>query len=336
MKVLRVKSVNGDTSFQNETVQISGYKKYILVSAINYDTGYSFIKYCDSYRQKIEEKNKNVQVIIIDMLGGNITTYLKGKKIKEVKYDVISPKNYDGKVFAYDLGKKNYITKKVIYNLICDIGQKEPNTLEDISIFSHSYWGGAILANSYETDSFDLDMRINDIKNKTFDFTNFKKAFTDTGIFKIWGCNMDRILNNLIKQIIRKTNYKKDGTTPDNSIFTIIDSSFGGYKISDYVPTDLRSKLEQNKFEMTMSQIKKFLAGEYYNNFAGCLSYYVDVSVLSALPSTYASFSNPNYFRISDDTKQNINIFEKYLQIEIGDLNYGLYNKETILRLSKV
>ena len=338
MKTLRIKSINGNTSFQDIILQVTEkvVRKYILVSGINYQTGYSFIKYCNDYKVKIEKRDKDSQIIIVDILGGNITTYERGKKIKNTKYDTISKeKNYNGKRFSYDLGKKNYITKQVIYNLICEIGENEPNTLEDVSVFSHSYAFGPILANSYETDMFDLDMRINDLTNKIFNFLHFKDAFTDTGIFKIWGCNMSLLLNNFIKQIMKNLNYKKDGTTKDEIIFIVKDNSFIDDKISDLIKDKFRSNVKNGKFEMTMLQIRKFLADRYYQNFAGLLSYYTDVSVLSALPGTYSSFSSPNYFRISDKTKENINIFEKYLQIQIGELNYGMYDKNTVSRLIK-
>lgn len=201
------------------TLDIKGAKKYILVAGVNYETGSSFIKYCNDYKAKIIANNKSKEdltFIIIDMKG-TIETIDNGKSISVENYDKISKANYPAsKGHGFDsLGKSKYITKKIIYNIIEKIGKNDPNTLQEVNVFSHAYSGGPILANSSETDVMDIDMRIKDIENKIFDFTNFKNAFTPTGIFKICGCQSHPPLNYILKRIMQSVNYKRDGTNKD-------------------------------------------------------------------------------------------------------------------------
>ncbi len=193
------------------------------------------------------------------------------------------------------------------------------------------------MGNSSETDTVDLDMRINDIKNKIFDFANFKSAFTKDGIFKIWGCQSHPPYNFLIKKVMQNPKYKKDGTTKDTDEFTINDIAIPGNEIlSKYIQLKDYTALPGGKIKVTFSQVKSILAYSYCSNFAALLAYHVDIKVQSALPATYASFGFPELFRISDDTKMNVPIFEKYMGVTIGELNYGIFDKTTFEKLLKI
>ena len=181
--------ISGRNGFKGATLQVATLKQYILVAAIEYNTGNSFIKYCKDYKSKIiaNNKNKNDLTFIIIDFKGTIETISNGKSISIQKFDMISKSNYPASMgHAFDsLLKTNYITKKVLYEIIEKIGISNPNSLQEVNIFSHAYSGGPILANSSEKDVIDLDMRINDIRNKIFDYSNFKKAFINDGLFKI-------------------------------------------------------------------------------------------------------------------------------------------------------
>jgi len=320
------------------TLDIKGAKKYILVAGIDYHTGNSFIKYCNDYKTKIIANNKSKEdltFIIIDMKG-TIETIDNGKSISIENYDKISKSNYPAsKGHAFDsLGKSKYITKKTIYDIIEKIGKDDINTLQEVNIFSHAYSGGPILANSSQTDATDLDMRINDIKNRTFDFANFKSAFTPTGVFKIWGCQSHPPFNYLIKRVMQNPKYKKDGSTKDSDEFLVNDIAIPGNEIlSRYIDTKYYSKLPNGQLKFTFSQVKKIFSESYCANYAAWLAYSVDIKVQYSLPATYASFGSPEVFRISDDTKMNVPFFEKYLGITIGELNYGIYDKSTVGKL---
>ena len=266
------------------TLDIKGAKKYILIAGIDYHTGNSFIKYCNDYKAKIVANNKSKEdltFIIIDMKG-TIETIDNGKSISIENYDKISKSNYPAsKGHAFDsLGKSKYITKKTIYEIIEKIGTDDPNTLQEVNIFSHAYSGGSILANSSQSDAIDLDMRINDIKNTTFDFVKFKNAFTPTGIFKIWGCQSHPPFNYLIKRIMQNPKYKKDGSTKDSDEFLVNDIAIPGNEVlSRYIDTKYYSKLSNGQLKFTFSQVKKIFSESYCANYAAWLAYMVDVKV---------------------------------------------------------
>lgn len=238
------------------------------------------------------------------------------------------------------MGKTKYITKKTIYEIIEKIGKDDPNTLQEVNVFSHAYPGGPILANSSEKDSIDLDMRVNDVRNKTFDFSNFKNAFDTNGVFKIWGCQSHPPFNYLLKSIMKNGKYKKDGTTKDTDEFVITDDTkipngHGGFyeAVSKYMNANNYTKVGNNQIKITFLQLKKELANSYCANYAAWLAYMVDIKVQYSLPATYGSFGSPEVFRISDDTKMNVPFFETYLGITLGELNYRIYDNATVGRL---
>jgi hypothetical protein len=333
--------INGKNNYQEEQLIIGASKIYILIAAIDHHTGNSFIKYCNDYKKKIILNNLNkdsLTFIIID-IKGSIITITDEKIISTEEFDKISKSNYPAsKGHSFDsLGKINYITKKKIYEVIEEIGRTSPNTLEEVNIFSHAIKGGPILGNSFETDVIDLDMRIKDIKDKRFDFINFKNAFSNTGVFKIWGCQSHPPFNYLIKRIMQNPVYKKDGTTKDTDEFIINDIATPNHSVlSKYIDKSNFTQLKNNKIMFTFLQVKKIFATSYNSNYASWLAYETDVKVQYSLPATYASFGSPEIFRISDDTKMNVPFFETYLGVRIGESDYGIYDKTTVAKLLKI
>lgn len=342
-----IAEINGDTSFQHVTLVINPPKIFILIAGIDYHTGNSFLKYCNNYKKKINANNKNKEIltfITIDF-NGSIETVTDGKIISNEKFDIISKSNYPASKGGHSfdlLGKTKYITKKKIYELIEEIGKTNPNTLEEVNIFSHAYLGGPILGNSSETDTIDLDMRISDVKNKIFDYTNFKNAFSNVGVIKIWGCQSHPPFNYLIKKVMQNSMYKKDGTTKDTDEFILTDdvkipNGNGGFYegVSKYIEAGDFTQLPKGKIMVTLLQTKRIFAKNYRRNFAAWLAHETDIKIQYSLPATYASFGNPEVFRISDDTKMNVPFFETYLGVTIGELDYGIYDKLTVAKLLK-
>lgn len=311
---------------------------------MNYETGSSFIKYCNDYKNKIIADNKtnsDITFIIIDFKG-KIETIDNGKSIAIENYSPISISNYPKSKGGHSfdaLGKSKFITKKTIYDIIENIGKNDPNTLQEVNIFSHAYSGGPILANSSETDSIDLDMRIKDISNKIFDYSNFKNAFDANGVFKIWGCQSHPPFNFLLKEVMKNPLYKKDGTSNDTDEFIINDTKIpkphgGGFyeEVSYYIDSGDCIKLPNGKIKVTLKQVKTIFSKSYRRNYAAWLSSQVDIKVQYSLPATYASFGEPEVFCISNDTKMNVPFFETYLGIKT-ESNYGIYDRTTVDRL---
>lgn len=325
----------------NVTTDVSSLKKYLLVAAINYENpnADSFINQLNNYKLKIKDK-KSSAIIIVYMHKGTIRTVIEGKKDTVEYYEPITKLNYpSGRTFDA-IGKTNYITKETIYDIIEKIGANAPGTLQDVCIFSHAYWQGPILANSKITDPLDIDMRISDISPIVIDYLQFKSAFTSTGIFKIFGCQSHPPFNYLLKSVMQNPKYKKNGSTLDTEEFVVKDiripKPHGGVydPVSTFVDSSLFTDIGGGKIKFTFLQIKTIFSDQYCLSFAAKLASEVDITVQYSLPATYASFGSPEYFRISKDTEMNVPFFNTYLGIRIGELNYGIYDRPTILRLT--
>lgn len=337
----------------------AGKDVYILVAAFNYSTRkYSFSSYATAYRNKIIAANSSqTNVFIMIDFAGSIKYYENNTLKAQKNYETIGSVNYpytDNKDFYFNQ-KTGYITKNTIYDLIIAIGTSNPGQLKDVSIFSHAYYAGPILVNTYEVGSSeyddyklddtnyeDVDFRKDDVTN--IDATKFKAAFSSNGMVKIWGCNSDAHINYFVKKILASPTYKSDGSTLDTAIFTINDATYYGTKVSSRFSAFINS-VTGNQITISMLNVKKLFAFEYVDSFAAVLAEKTDVTVQSALPGTYASIgdaqtgepaSNKNIFRISHDTKMNVKIYTQYLTINLGELNYGLYTKAKVTHCKSI
>ncbi len=327
---------------------------YILVAAFNYypPHKYSFSQFTTKYRKKIAAANTTATnvFIVVDFIG-NITYYenavVKAKKL----FTTIGVVNYPSSDDFYFNHTTNYITRDTIYKLVTDIGVSNPGQLKEVGIFSHAYYDGPILVNTYESGSTeyatykaadtnyaDIDCRKTDAAG--LNATNFKAAFATNGTFKVWGCNANAIMNYFVKKIIKSPLYKADGTTPDTAELSISDSTFYGEKVSARYSAYIKSvNSATGEIIITMKNVKKALAADYLDSYAAKMAEALDITVQSALPGTYASIgaaqtgepsTNADIFRISHDTKANVGIFKKYLSVGIGELNYGLFTKASV------
>lgn len=335
-------------------------KVYILVAAFNYYTDkYTFSEYTTKYRKKVAAANATSRnVFIIADFIGNITYYeyeagkeavIKAKKVFTAIGSANYPNHSSGDHDFYFNQTTGYITRDTIYKLITDIGTSNPGQLKEAGIFSHAYYDGPILVNTYENGSAEYtaykaaDANYADIDCRKADASGlnaatFKAAFASDGVFKVWGCNASGVINNLVKKILASPLYKSDGTTADSTEFTINEREAGKEQISVTYQAYITS-ITAGKIKITMGNVRKLLAAEYLDSYAAKMAETLDITVQSALPGTYASIgvrqtgepaSSDKIFRISHDTKANINIFEKYLAVSIGELNYGLFTKASV------
>lgn len=325
---------------------------YILVAAFNYYTNkYSFAGHTNKYRKKIAAANVSQKkiFIVVDFLG--YVSYYENDVLKAKKlYTEVGPVNYPAGSKKFNFNQTNgYISRDTIYNLITDIGTNNPGQLKEVDIFSHAYYAGPILLNTYKSGTpeyislhnadpnyQDMDFRMSDAAG--LDAAKFKAAFATDGVFKTWGCSADAKFNYMVKKIIGSDQYKTDGTTADTTEFTFNDISFDGKKVSDRFASYINS-VTNGKIKITMANVKKMLAFEYLDTYAARLAETLDIKVQAALPGTYASIgepmtdealSNDGIFRISYDTKANVKIFEKYLAIDTGELKYGIFTKASV------
>jgi hypothetical protein len=81
-------------------------------------------------------------------------------------------------------------------------------------------------------------------------------------------------------------------------------------------------------------EIKKIGCSNFLGTYASTMASEIDVKVQAALPATYSEIT-PN-FHISSLTKENVKFFKTHLNISLGELEYGIYDKTTVDRITTI
>nr|WP_311460725.1 hypothetical protein [uncultured Capnocytophaga sp.] len=353
-KVFYIAEVDGDTSFQDQTLEIKTYRRYILVNGVNYphsieDSISSFKIQTDNYMKKIiknREKGSYIIICYIDILNGTITEIeysdndVNGKELSKQIFSVIQKKDYkeiEGRIRFTN--NKNIISKNTIYEQVKKIGIEDPCSLVEISIFSHAYWKGPILLNTEEGED-DCDMRIDDTEYLSTD-DDFLRAFSQDSIFKIWGCSFPPTTNALYSIFRRKG--ALNPMLDDTQIFTFAANTF--YYYNDRYGTrtelmpDINNALKTDYkvtaiIKLSFAEIKKILAFNYIAMYASLMAKNCNIKVQAALPATYSS-TYP-YFHIADTVLGNVKAYKEIFNVSIGEFNFGIFDKETVERLTNL
>ena len=353
-KVFYIAEVDGDTSFQDQTLEIKTYRRYILVNGVNYPHSVegsisSFKIQTDNYMKKIiknREKESYIIIHYIDILNGIITENeysdndINGIELSKLSFSSIQKEDYkEIKGRLRFVKNKNIISKNTIYEQVKKIGIEDPYSLAEISIFSHAYWKGPILLNTEEGED-DCDMRVEDVEYLSID-EDFLNAFSQNSIFKIWGCSFPPTTNALYSIFRRKgaLNPKLD----DNQVFTFSVNTFYYYNDRYRTRTELMPDINNalvtdykvtETIKLSFAQIKKILAFNYILIYASMMAKKCNIRVQAALPATYSS-TDP-YFHIADTVLGNVKAYKEIFNVSIGEFNFGIFDKETVERLTNL
>jgi len=351
-------------------------KNFIIVAGVDYHPvsenkrGTDFLYYCNKHYQKLYLKEKNnkddLLFYIIDIKRGRINlithnydstsnTYIKKTSIYK-SFDLVTSSNYfdllgNGHKYFHP-NDKNIISKFTIYQLIETIGIDNPDTLIEVSIFSHAYFDGPILLNSLRQDSNyfdyldsstevdvttlgfdpnDYDMRRWDLYDFYYRATNSNRlanliaAFSVNGIFKIWGCSFPKELHKFLYKIRTNKSYKENGLT-NTIIFDFAANSFSTVHLSMINSALSTTYSRTDKISLTFLEIKKIFCPQIIYTYASIASKLLDKKVLAALPATYAEISPT--FRISPKVLSNVTFFKSYFNFGTDNLNYGIYEPD--------
>jgi hypothetical protein len=236
-------------------------KTIILVAGVDYEfKGVNFRIFCDNRMKRLinsNTKKEDFTFQIFDFRTGAVVTheitYPKGKKT--VKMTTLTPSpfkpitqaNYDSSVtatgethYTFKNGQVDKMSILNIYKAVQSVGVNAPNTLLELSFFSHAYMGGPILVNSFEDgyvdvplagvmipvplpsaarDPDDMDPRgSKDFIPPIMDATaldNFQKAFHSDGFIWIWGCAFPRLVHEILHKLEHHRLYKDSGIGND-------------------------------------------------------------------------------------------------------------------------
>jgi hypothetical protein len=229
-------------------------KQIILVAGVDYEfRGVNFRIFCDNRIKRILANNRgktDMTFQIFDFRKGELvtqtTTFSGGKRIDKIAkitpspFKPISKANYDKIVtngethYHFKDGQSDIMSIIDIYNAVRQIGINTPNTLVELSFFSHSWMGGPILVNSFDDGNLTLRGAMRDPDDKdpraskdfippTMDavqLANFKKAFHTDGYIWIWGCAFPRLVHEILHKIEHHPKYKTSGLG-DEELFKI-------------------------------------------------------------------------------------------------------------------
>jgi hypothetical protein len=225
-------------------------KRYVYVGGIDFDfKRVNFFQYCDNrMNRQINGNSKKEDLFFqsFDIRTGEKTVtnviYAKGTKKTVKKTDKfrteLTKADYDPHLDAQ--GQVHYslkpnLTDRMsildIYKAIRNIGDGDPGTLMEFSIFSHSYQGGPILTNSRDHDPSaggrdpnDFDPRgAKDFIPPTMnekELMAFQKAFNPKAISWIWGCTATQVYHDTLAALERHRDYRDKGVD-DEKLFVL-------------------------------------------------------------------------------------------------------------------
>src|SRR5918994_3373013 len=240
-------------------------KHTILVAGVDYGhlpKGVNFRIFCDSRVKRILARNTKKEDLtfqIFDFRRGEVATHEftypakkrveKTTKLTPSPFKSISRANYDvsGSEPRFKDGQRDTMSVLDIYRAVQKVGVDAPNTLAELSIFSHGWLGGPILVNSDDDgmatfigplssapplrfrlpsgarDPDDMDPRPTDFTPPTMDAValgNFQNAFSKDGYIWIWGCAFPRVVHEILTKIERHPTYRERGLG-DETVFKI-------------------------------------------------------------------------------------------------------------------
>ncbi len=273
----------------------------------------------------------------------------------------------------YDADRKfiqadtNLISITDAYEYIQNIGENEPGTVHEFSIFSHGWRGGPVLVNSYERDEYrmggaqsstrdpwDKDGRKKDTNVINMGFAKwfyYKRAFTDTAFIWVWGCAASRLYKKVIQKVLRSSEFKakRYGRHLDTDTFSL---SFSRSFAEDYFAYDplffFRSRtadpIVERRFTRTLLEVKNFLIRGLVHTYSAQMAYNTKIKTYGALPGTGSDYErgvtrNIRGMVVPRDSSvygysfhQIVRFYKTYLSIpeDPESRGYGFYDPEKV------
>jgi hypothetical protein len=355
-------------------------RHFILVAGVDYESkGFPFRANCDSRMKRILAANKVKEEMtfeIFDVRKGEVVThevtYPSGKpadkvtKLTPSPFKSISKANYDrvehgGEThYRFKDGQTDIMSILDVYKAVQKVGANAPNTLVELSFFSHAWMGGPILVNSYDDgimqvtisgqrgpalialpptarDPDDMDPRASkDFIAPTMDaaaLASFQKAFHKDGYVWIWGCAFPRVIHEMLHKIERNPAYKDSGLG-DDVVFKIKNFSTDQAALFENVLKDVLGGPFPNKknIEVKFKYIKYFFCLVTVASYTHHIAKNAKVKAYGAVMGTYSARDSGTLplWHVYKGFAKHFTFYKNYLGFEFDPegRKYGIYKPD--------
>jgi hypothetical protein len=350
----------------------TGKRRHIFCAGFGWEfKGEPFRSFVDTRQDQVlkrAQKGHDTICEIYDVGKGLVQTteltWQGGQSSKSVRteqrYQPVTSRAYvkdsDGELRFRD-NQSKIMSVVDIYKRVISIGKTEPASIHELSIFSHAFFDGPILVNSFDDgyvtvgsagstrrvrlpvglrDPDDKDGR----SNKDFvtpnlpaeDLALFHGAFAPTGYAWVWGCNFPRDLNVVLRLVERNSRY-----TPGIADDVVLEfrqltreqiDSFVQFK--EDLEIETATLLKTHRCSVPFRLIKRAMWAGVTGSYAYQMAYNVKLKVMGALYGTYAEFfaGSPKLMAISSKTRSHVEFYKKHFGVKTDDegRNYGVFD----------
>lgn len=307
------------------------------------------------------KKGTDVHVRVMDVGKGTTSlisvVWQNGTSTKKVSpakktHEPITARSYD-KDGAFKPDQLGVMSITDFYAAIIKVGEAEPGSLVEASIFSHAWHHGPILVNSNDSirdrqafgslgirDPNDKDGRaLKDFYSPNMQASQlalFRGAFSTDGYLWIWGCNSWQAIHQLLTVVARKQPKNLTSGAIELSGLTreLIETISELNSFLNVDPVELKRKY-RCRFELR--DLRNAMAAIVMGSYPYKVSSVARVRSIGALTATYAvkrSLSDPRQLlEIAKDTRRHAAYFSSNFGIKSDEEGRGYGVFEPTLKL---
>lgn len=344
-------------------------RRYVFCAALDYhslssDEFFNYAQRREKHLIGLSPRGQDVQVDIYEFKSGKVhtrkITWMGGKRaevtgtvqpfagVTRDDFETRQLKDSAPDTHAFKANRPKVMSIRDVYDAIIRIGTDAPNTLEEFSIFSHSYDEGPILVNSYNDRQVWVPERLRlsptvgeyrhlqgternpDDKDcrAQFDFVaptlplerleKFRAAFSSNGRVWVWGCAFDFKTNSLMSVVRRvisgKTNLSDDTVLKFRNL--TIEQLNGFAEFADALKQDREVVNRTRGCDVTFGQIRRALWARVMASYTYQAAHALHVPCMGAIYGSYAEpdkgRKSPDLMSISTDTARNVSFYQTY------------------------
>lgn len=305
---------------------------------------------------KYKGGNEELNFTILDFSSGKIFRHravpssagLKRSTSEATPYRAITGADYDKRSEHPPMKTDTPEVDKImsildVYKEVKTIGVNAPGSLNELSIFSHGWMGGAVLANTYESpsaktsgkrDPKDKDARVKDFSEENMpsgEAKKFRAAYSADGINWLWGCSFPKATHGLLHKITNHRVYHTSSVS-SKAVFEFPKGALTSSELDaliDGLGFDGPTIVKSHGIEITFAQIKEAFIRSNQSAYAHALARMTDRVTFAAPVGTFSGFESgaTGLMRVSKTVGSYLHFYKQHLQFEFDSekRNYAKY-----------